>query len=286
MPDDAHASDTTEGLPGERLAELQRRAYGAAGTDAERAAASAELARLRDAAAGGAMPPDSAHDTAGGPGSAGTAGTTRSDASTHAGLVEASAVAESRAHRRLAAVGVAAALLGVLVGGLGGWQLAVQAAEAAAESAPRPGTVAALTDEDELAALQWQPVEQTPASRTLEREPSADDAPGLWGTGANSWARGFIDVATVRRLAVVEELLVYGARSTEHDELCLVLVFKEVGDVRCTEHGVFPTQGVELATQFGDSSGAVSPAVEVRWMPDGSVRVMTPWYPPGAPSAQ
>ncbi|MGX5695517.1 hypothetical protein ACWKWP_04895 [Agromyces soli] len=266
-----------------RLVELQRLAYGAGGTDEERAAAAAELAALR--AEGGAAQADA-------PGTASAADVVDAaqDASStrpvdEEAVVQASAAAERRAHRHLFTVGAIAAASGLLIGGLGGWQLAVQAQEAAAEAAPRPGTVAALTPDDELAALQWQPVEQTPASRALEREPSADDAPGLWGTGEDSWARGFIDIDTVRRLAVIEQLLVYGARSTEHDELCLVLVFKELGDVRCTEHGVFPTQGLELATRFGDATGAVSPEVEVRWMPDGSTRVMTPWYPPGVAPA-
>lgn len=252
MPDPAH-DDAHD-----RLAELQRVAYGSGGSDADRAAAADELARLRaerEDAASAEHHATASHET---------------DAPAERDLVEASARAESRAHRRIAGIAALASGVGLLVGLLGGWQLAM----AVVDSRPRAGTVAALTDEDRLAALQWQPVEQTAAFRALQREASADDRLESWGTA--DWAAGMLDPETVRRLAATSEVQAFGARSADHEELCLLLVIRgEPFSFTCTEHGVFPVQGMTLSMGHRDTSGAQL-QLEVTWRPDGTLRLMTP----------
>jgi hypothetical protein len=269
MPDDAHSSPTpTEPSAGDttdRVADLQRRAYGAGGTEAERAAAAAELGRLRstghrgDAAAAGppaASPTAQANDPEAGA----------------AGLVEASALAESRAHRRLVGVGAAAALLGLLVGGLGGWQLAVQAQQAAAAAAPKPGTVAALTDGD-VASSQGMPVDSTGAYRSLVLEDGATALPAMW-TGDHN-----IDPDTVHLLRSASGgIEVFGMMTRDHEDVCLLVMYTDGGAMSCTEAGLFPLLGLTLsASPSYRTDGARAPSLEATWLANGTLSLMTPY---------
>lgn len=253
-----------------RLAELQRLAYGAGGTDEERAAAASELAALRAQvgsastdASGGAQPADPV-------GAATDASSGRS--ADEAALVEASAAAERRAYRRLVAVGAIAAAAGLLLGGLGGWQLAERVAAAAAEAAPRPGTIAALSDGDVLLA-QDIPVDGTGAYRALLLDDGATTLPSMWTDDPT------IDADTAHRLrSATGGIEVYGMMTSDHEDLCLLIMYTDGGAMSCTDRGVFPPLGLTLsASPSYRPDGSLAPSLEATWLANGTLRLMTPY---------
>lgn len=253
-----------------RLAELQRLAYGAGGSDAERAAAASELAALR--AEVGSVPTDASGDTQ----PADAVGATTDAASDLSAdddaLVEASGAAERRAHRRLVAVGAIAAATGLLLGGLGGWQLAERAAAAAAEAAPRPGTVAALSDSDVLLPQEI-PVDGTGAYRALLLDDGATTLPAMWTDDPT------IDADTAHRLrAATGGIEVYGMMTSDHEDLCLLIMYTDGGAMSCTDRGVFPPLGLTLsASPSYRPDGSLAPSLEATWLANGTLRLMTPY---------
>ena len=234
-----------------RIRSLQRIAYGADSSDADRARAAAELAAL--AASDRAAPPavrsargDAPVDapaTVREPAEAEAAGSDAAGpdaAGPDAAGVDAlppSAPADDHAHRRRVVRWAAVAgVIGVAVGAALGW--------AAGQRVPERSTSSATL------YAEWSPAPGVPLGDTLllplfDRLPLADEAPRVAGLDDD------IDESSVRLLAVrTDGPSAYFVRTVDGVDVCLVLVLPN-GPFRraCTVNGIFPLDG--LAVEYG-----------------------------------
>jgi hypothetical protein len=224
--------DTSES----RIRELQRLAYGADATDADRASAVDELAEL---AARGAGPADEARIR--------TMPTDSADAAPGAASAERAPNDESAGRGRLVRWTVAAGGLGILLGAILGWgagqRLPVESASSTATPTAPAGPGPPLDDTEILEVFNRLPpaVESTQVA-------AVDDA---------------IDPASVRLLATrVDGPAAYLARTTDGEDVCLVLLMPD-GTPRkeCTVDGRLPADGLSIlygAEGYGLSAARLS----------------------------
>jgi hypothetical protein len=232
--------DASEG----RIGELQRLAYGAHVTDAERASAIDELAELAARGAG--------NDDARGAGPADEAGvhTVAVDAADAAAGPSPGAGTpndDGPGRRRLVRWTVASGAFGLLIGavlGLGaGQRLAVDSASSTAtpSASAEPGAV----------------LEETEILRVFDRLPPAAESTQVAAVD------DVIDPASVRLLATrVDGPAAYLARTTDGEDVCLVLLMPD-GTPRkeCTVDGRLPADGLSIlygAEGYGLSAARLS----------------------------
>lgn len=239
----------------ERMRHLQQLAYGAVASDAERAAAAAELEalrRLREV-------PESSADVP-------SAGPRRGDASSpipqsraetvpalHA--ADAGGEASVRRFRWAIAAGTAALFLGVTVG----WQLGSRTETLAAPTAAEQSI--GLTD-----GLLDMPVADTSVLSLFDRAPVAGDAPD-GGTPDDQIAPGAYRLLLTRPDGVT----VHAARIDGGKNVCVTLAMPQAGtSSSCTGEGRFPQRGLWVefyvagagllrATLHADGSASITP---------------------------
>ena len=233
----------------ERVARLQRVAYGADATDAERAAAEAELAALREPDDPGENAAGNVTARDGGAGSAPSA----SDAAS-ASLVSADAPPgrPPRSGRRAVLAYSAAALVaGVAIGwGVGS---AVVPSEGSAVGVPVAETVA------------WEVFDRPATDGDLVQHPGP-----------------LVDIGTddsTRRLLLTRSdgVRLIAARTSDGEDACLILALP-VGRpaTACTEDGLFPRDG--LRAEISIQGVGVYLA---GWSPDGQAEINTATAPTG-----
>lgn len=239
----------------ERMRHLQRLAYGAVASDAERAAAVAELESLRrereaeradaasDASAHGAPPPTAPIPSAAVTGS------------------DLAAAASARRFRWAIAAGTCALLLGVGVG----WQLGTRAPAAQPGAADQAlgGAMSLPMGQAKAVAV---PVTGSAAYAAFDRPASATDTlpveiPGDW-----------VDPASVRLLATTPDgLAVYGAKALDRStpDVCVIIVRPDAAvGASCTVKGMFE-EGRLRADHYMQGEGLAW----ATWHADGSVQV-------------
>lgn len=231
----------------QRIARLQRLAYGAATSDQERAAAEAELAALRREPRDPAGHGDPAAADAGARTIDPDAGAARPDApaaGTHA--------PDGRTVVRVAAVAAVAALL---IGAVSGWVLgsAADPSVGAGGEAPVEWTQA------------WQVFDRRQDDGDLVRHPPPDPDVELDDSS--------------RRLLVTRSdgVRLVAARTADGADACLILVLP-VGrpGITCTELGRFPAEGLRAEV----SARAIGEYVAL-WYADGRVTVNAAAVPSG-----
>ena len=221
----------------ERIARLQRRAYGADTPDAVRAEAVAELAELTKAE-GHAMPPPiaddgpSSEDEATGESEPGTAGP--GAATTPAARHDV----RSRTLRQAVAVGIVALLLGVAVGVVVGVAVGRQApTEPGAETVGVAPTSPAFGSGEPGTAL-----EDTDLPQLFDRLPPVADPSRV------EQAVQDIDPGSVRLLATrTDGPAAYLARTLDGSDVCLVLLLPAgPSPSACTASGLLPAEGLRI----------------------------------------
>ncbi|MCD1571475.1 hypothetical protein [Agromyces mediolanus] len=243
-----------------RRAQLERLVYGAGASEEERAAAEHELTALRrrdagaDAPAGSDAPRDA--DAPAG-----------SDAAPAPGAASDTVPAPSpdpapRAWYRSRALLVAAsaAVFGLLLGGLVGWQLSRTAIVESGLGTPIAGSG---------------------AEALLLRSADFDDRPSVFD------AESGIDRDSLRRIATSDGggeradrgVAAYGARSTDGRELCLAVVWERMGGggAACTSGGRIPPNGLtmEMGTSDPTAPNGIL-ALRATWFADGTVQLGIP----------
>ncbi|MFB9307834.1 type II secretory pathway pseudopilin PulG [Agromyces hippuratus] len=256
----------------DRIADLERLAYGSGTSDIEREDAVRELLELRalatdenaaaDAGATTATTEPSGIDAAGAAGAAGLAV-----------VPVASTAADPRRRTRRVIIAASAALV---VGVFAGWQFgareATQRAElAAAADSAFPG---AQTQAEYLASF---PVAaDTLAARVFDRPATtADTPPNPWTDAVGE------EQAEYRLLATrADGSPVYAAR--DGSDYCLLVVMPGGAGASstCTDDGRFPPDGLHMGMGV---EGEPDASVEVGWRPDGSLTMLVPpfegWIP-------
>jgi len=247
---------------GSRRARLERLVYGAEASEEERAAAERELAALQrdDARAGADASTAAVGEATDAP--PGPAPAAESEASEHSSGLRAlpdatagvtSAPPKAWYRSRTLLVAASAAVFGLAIGGLAGWQLS--------RAASADGTLGT-------------PVVGSGAAALLDRSSDFDDRPAIFD------AESGIDRDSLRRIASVDSgVVVYGSRSTDGKELCLALIWERMGGggSTCTHGGRIPPNGLSL------EMGTNDPAVEnglitlrASWFADGTVQIGIP----------
>jgi len=240
----------------ERMRRLQRIAYGAVASDAERAAAVAELEELRregDATEAAAeIPVDSAAATFPQP--------VPRPAPHPARNVDDAASA--RRFRWAIAAGTAALFLGVGVG----WQLGARIATPSAPTAAEQ-SVSSLEGSRPMV-----PVPDTSVLAVFDREPTAADVPN-GGTTDDRIAPDAYRLLLTRSDGVA----VHAARVDGGKNVCVTVATPEAGTASsCTSEGMFPQEGlwVEFYVQ---GAGLLRGVLQV----DGSATITPPGYVAG-----
>ncbi|RZS64407.1 hypothetical protein EV187_2793 [Agromyces ramosus] len=232
-----------------RLRSLQRIAYGADSSDADRARAAAELTALAaaeqadrdttptEAGADADAPVDAEVATAAAESSGQTAGV-QAAGSDAAELAQppAAPVDDHANRRRVVRWAAVAGLVGISLGAALGWTAGQRVPERSTSS---PTLYA-----------EWTPAPGVPLGDTLllplfDRLPLADEAPRVAGLDDD------IDESSVRLLAVrTDGPSAYFVRTVDGVDVCLVLVLPN-GPFRraCTVNGIFPLDG--LAVEYG-----------------------------------
>lgn len=230
----------------ERMRRLQRLAYGAVASDADRAAAVAELEELRRQRE--AEPESDLAEPVPSP----IAPTPLPPAAVDAGT-EASA----RPFRWAIAAGVAALLVGVVVG----WQVGARAPASAPDATDQAlgGAMSLSVGPGEVSV----PVTDSAAYAAFDRPASATDAlPGE----IPDW----VDPASVRLLATTPDgLAVFGAKARATPDVCVIIVrpTATVG-ASCTVKGAFE-EGRLRADHYMQGEGLAW----ATWHADGSVQI-------------
>jgi hypothetical protein len=244
----------------ERLRRLQRIAYGAVASSAERAAALAELDALRRAAAAA----DDEDDAASGPLEPAPVHEKTPTGSTRATSewIAASDAASVRRFRWAVTAGTAALLVGIAVG----WQLGVRAAAPDAGVTEQALGAASSIGDTQPSAGMPVPVAGSAALAVFDRAAQPTDTPPV---DPGEW----VDASTTRLLAIAEDgVAVYGAKapaSGGSGDVCIVLVHPGVeAGGSCTTSGVFPDGCVRTDVVVGDRRYSAT------WRADGSVEVM------------
>ena len=229
-----------------RIRELQRLAYGADVTDAERASAVDELAELAARGAGredapGAGPADQA--------SVPSMSTDAADAAPGPASAERTPDDEGvRGRGRLLRWTVAAGGLGLLLGALLGWGAGQRLPVDFASSTATPTT---STDPGP-------PLEDTDILAVFDRLPPAAESTQVAAVD------DVIDPASVRLLATrVDGPAAYLARTTDGEDVCLVLLMPDgTPRIECTVDGRLPGDGLSIlygAEGYGLSAARLSP---------------------------
>ncbi|HEU4756687.1 MAG TPA: hypothetical protein VFS72_08505 [Agromyces sp.] len=247
----------------ERIAELQRIAYGAGATDVERATASAQLDALRRAAsrvAGESAPPRP--DVKPGSPSSDDPGTRAPDPLEALLAEEWPVVAvpdrpPSAALRSSVLAGVIALAVGFGAGWVSGSQTASELGGSSASDRDVTFEVA-VADEDRAPV----PFDQAPAMAVFERPQVPEDLP--------SFTDPSLDAMSHRRLVTLPDgAAVHAARSPDGAQVCLLLDLPPVGGgSSCTSDGAFPAGGMQSETSFDGRSAYV-----VNWAASGEVSV-------------
>ena len=219
--------DASEG----RVRALQRIAYGADATDAERARAVAELAGLavrgpgRDEAGRAGAGGDRGDGE--GPGAGDGADETGGDAFAERPPNDI-ASGRGRLVRWTAAAGGIGLLLGAALGWATGQEVAVDSAAPLVSASPSeaPGT----------------PLEETDLLPLFDRLPLADESARVAGVDDE------IDPASVRLLATrVDGPAAFLARSVDGENVCLVLLLPAgPSRIECTVDGLLPADGLSI----------------------------------------
>lgn len=240
----------------ERMRRLQRIAYGAVASDAERAAAVAELEELRregDAPEpAAAIPVDSAAATFPQPAPL---------SAPHPACIVADE-ASARRFRWAVAAGTAALFLGVGVG----WQLGARSATPSAPTAAEQ-SVSSLEGSRPLV-----PVPDTSVLAVFDREPTAADVPN-GGTPDDRIAPDAYRLLLTRSDGVA----VHAARVDGGKNVCVTVAMPQAGTASsCTSEGMFPQDGlwVEFYIQ---GAGLLRGVLHV----DGSASITPPDYVAG-----
>ncbi|MBT2517845.1 hypothetical protein J7E29_10400 [Streptomyces sp. ISL-90] len=219
--------DASEG----RVLALQRIAYGADATDAERARAVAELAELAELAVRGA-----GHDEVGRAGAgedrdegvgAGAGEEMDSAAAERAANDDDAASWRGRLVRWTAAAGGIGLLFGAALGWVAGQRVPVDsAATVSATPSEEPGT----------------PLEDSDLLPLFDRLPLADESARVASVDE------VIDPASVRLLATrVDGPAAYLARTADGENVCLVLVLPAgPSRIECTVDGLLPADGLSI----------------------------------------
>lgn len=216
--------DANEG----RIRSLQRTAYGADATDAERARAVTELAELAGVAARGAGPEE-----------------TRSEEHDPDGRQ----VPSTPTRGRLARWTVAAGGVGLLIGAAVGWGVGQRIpADSALPSTAGPSA----------SADPGTPLEDTDLLPLFDRLPLADESARVASVD------DAIDPASVRLLATrVDGPAAYLARTADGEDVCLVLLLPAAPSrSECTVDGRLPADGLSIlygAEGYGLSAAQLDP---------------------------
>jgi hypothetical protein len=239
----------------ERMRHLQQLAYGAVASDAERAAAAAELEALRRLRE---VPGSSADAPPAGPrGGDASVPIPPSHAETVPGL-HAADVGEAsvRRFRWAIAVGTAALFLGVIVGWHLGSRTETLAAPAAAEQSI--GLADGLLD---------MPVADTSVLSLFDRAPVAGDAPD-GGAPDDQIAPGAYRLLLTRPDGVT----VHAVRIDGGKNVCVTVAMLDGGTASsCTSEGRFPQRGLWVATDV-QGIGPLAATLRV----DGSASITPP----------
>ncbi len=234
----------------DRIRTLQRIAYGADATDAERAGAVAELEALQSRAAVGAR------SGSGGDGG-GPQGSSTPDAPPAPSAAPAwPAPAEHRPHRAtgLARWALVAALLGVVVGGAIGWGVGQRVpAETTSTSTSTSTSTGAAGADGAAPAVEGMPLESTDLLPLMGRLPTADEAARVARLDPP------MDPESVGLLATrADGPTAFIARTVDGVDLCLVVLMPS-GPSRsaCTVVGRFPIRGLRIE-YYADGYGLVA----------------------------
>ncbi|MBM7503119.1 hypothetical protein ACFPER_06525 [Agromyces aurantiacus] len=254
----------------ERIAELQRAAYGAGASDAERAAAADELAALRR---GHAPASADGPSVEGGPsGAAATPAAAAAPASVTGTdvfdeLREPARSPDGPTHppaSQVVRIGVLAGAIALVVGFGAGWLSGMQATTnlsgQSTGSAADDDVTFELADRDDPAAV---PISEIQATDVFERAQAPEDLP--------AFVDHDLDSASYRRLATLPDgASVHAARSADGTQLCLQVELRDVGGASsCTVDGMFPGTGLSTESAFGDVLH------QVTWAPSGEVAITT-----------
>ncbi|WP_173922653.1 hypothetical protein [Agromyces sp. Marseille-P2726] len=244
----------------ERMRELQRVAYGAVASDAERAAAIAELESLRQEQAGEEeaaiveVPIEAARTVV----EKTPTGSTRAMAE----WIAASDAASVRRFRWAMAAGTAALLVGVAVG----WQLGARFPPPSAATTALSAVDAPAAEGQTMAEfLASQPVAaETRAADVFSRPATSEDVP-VEGSIAD-FGKGPLEF---RLLGVQSDgTRLYAARDSI--DLCLYVSYGAHGAAAaCTQDGRFPRDGLTLTSSDSGSAGEV----DATWHVDGSLEL-------------
>ena len=251
-------------MTADRIARLERIAYGSGASDEEREDAARELHDLRAAAESGGSDAVSS-DTVGSDADMAATSTETPGAEPDA-IPQAEQPAPADVHRRLRRV-IIAATAALVVGVLAGWQLGAREAEQQADLAaaagpafPGPRTQAEFLASQPLAA------ESAAAEAFLQPATDADAPPADM---LPDFGNGPMET---RLLATrVDGSLVFAGR--DDSEFCLILAMGNGmgGAGTCTTDGRFPHDGLSV----GWSSSGTDPSLDVTWQADGSLTVST-----------
>lgn len=231
--------DASEG----RIQELQRLAYGADVTDAERASAIDELGEL---AARGADPDAVRGATEDDRASIRTGSADATDATTGRSSAERTPDGDRTGRGRLVRWTIAAGALGLLLGAALGWGAGRLPGGGAASTAPaassEPGP----------------PLEETEILEVFDRLPPAPESTQVAAVD------DAIDPASVRLLATrVDGPAAYLTRTTDGEDVCLVLLMPDgTPRTECTMDGRLPPDGLSIlygAEGYGLSAARLSP---------------------------
>lgn len=231
-----------------RLRSLQRIAYGADSSDADRARAAAELTALAaadradgdtapaEANAGGDAPVDAEMATAAESSGQPAGAPARESAAADPAPPPAAPVDGHANRRRVVRWAAVAGLVGIALGAALGWTAGQRVPERStssptlyAEWSPPPGM----------------PLGDTTLLPLFDRLPLADEAPRVAGLDDD------IDESSVRLLAArTDGPSAFLVRTVDGADICLVLVLPD-GPFRraCTANGIFPLDG--LAVEYG-----------------------------------
>jgi hypothetical protein len=215
-----------------RIRALQRVAYGADTTDAERARAVAEIAELIDLAAGGGrdeLPSAGRTDERDG----GTKPADEADAALDRSSFEGAPGDDSPGRARLLRWAVVAGGIGLLLGAAVGW--------GAGQAVPTdPASI--FTINPSSSGGPGTPLEDTDLLPLFDRLPLAAESARVAGVDDT------IDPASVRLLANrTDGPAAYLARTVDGDDVCLVLMLP-AGPSRsaCTADGRLPAEGLSI----------------------------------------
>lgn len=250
----------------ERLRRLQRLAYGAVASDAERAAAVAEIEALRREReqAHEASTSDGDREGPRAPADAAAIPDPVSElASSSAGAGEAPA---PNRYRWAITIGATALVVGVAVG----WQAGLRMHELSVDHHVSVGTPDVRLVTDTLMSV---PIEAAPATAVFDRDRVPGDAPV--GFDHEHLADDSFRLLSTRS----DGVRIYAARTADAANVCVVITLPTLetpsegvvpggAGSACTDDGLFPGQGITQALS-GQGRGTIS----VSWRLDGSVSV-------------